>query len=259
MSGRHDMARLLSLMRRLRDPQGGCPWDCAQTMESLAPGTLEEAYEVVDAAEGGDADALCEELGDLLLQVVFYCQLAAEQGSFDMDEVVHRLVAKLVRRHPHLFPDGDIDAPAGRVAQHPDWEQLKQRERQGRGQGRLFDDIPAALPAMARAEKLQRRAAKIGLDWPDAAGAEQAVRAELRELAEAPQERRGAELGDLLFSCINLARHLGLDPEQALRCANRRFAARAGYVAERTGGADAPVGAAELQRLWDAAKAACAG
>lgn len=221
--------RLLAIMARLRDPQAGCPWDRAQDFRSIAPHTLEEACEVVDAIERGDMEALRDELGDLLFQVVFHARLAEEQGAFDLAGVAAAICDKLERRHPHVFAGATADG-LGRP-QRPDWERLKAAERAASGQAGALGDVPLALPALSRARKLGRRAAAAGFDWPDASGPRAKIEEELAELDQAraggaDRVRLAAELGDLLFSVVNLARHLELDPEAALRGANARFAQR---------------------------------
>ncbi len=252
--------QLLDIMRRLRAPTGGCPWDRAQTFGSLVKHTLEEAHEVADTIERGALEELPAELGDLLFQVVFYCQIAAEQGLFGFDEVAAALAAKLERRHPHVFgnePTGDAAEQARR------WEILKAEERGERPAGASeLAGIPAALPALVRAQKLQGRAARVGFDWGTIAPVFDKVREELDELAaehaaDADEATLTNELGDLLFSCVNLARHLNLDAEGALRVASRKFEDRFAYI-ETALAADgrrvAGTTAAELDRLWDAAK-----
>jgi len=252
--------RLLAIMARLRDPEGGCPWDREQDFRSIAPHTLEEAYEVADAIERADLAALREELGDLLFQVAFHSQLAAEQGAFAFDDVVEAICDKLTRRHPHVFGDARI---ADAAEQTRAWERYKAAERRAKApdEGALAD-VPLALPALTRARKLGRRAADAGFDWSDASGPRAKIEEELAELDRAAQggvpDRLAAELGDLLFSVVNLARHHGVDPESALRHANDRFARRFAHL-ERAlsalGKAPAAATPAELDRLWEAAKA----
>jgi len=246
--------RLLEAMRRLRDPASGCPWDLAQDARSLARYTLEEACEVIAAIESGDDAALREELGDLLFQVVFHTQLASERGAYDFDAVAHAMADKLERRHPHVF-----GGETGRDARQ--WEQFKAEERAARGVAGTLDDIPLTLPALARASKLGKRAARIGFDWPDAQGARAKV---LEELAEVDAARRGEgtssledEIGDLLLATSSFARHLGVDPETALRRANLRFEARfrALEALARSRGQDpASLDATALDRLWEDVK-----
>ncbi len=215
---------LLNLMARLRDPQSGCPWDLKQTYASIVPHTLEEAYEVADAIEQGDLDHLKGELGDLLFQVVFYAQLAKEEGRFEFDDVIDGITRKLLRRHPHVFPTGELYAPAEtprltdeQVNQR--WDEIKAEERAEKSgapeQLSLLDDVPVALPALSRAAKLQKRASQVGFDWPAALPVVDKVREELDEILEAmvdnDAEGIAEEVGDLLFSVVNLARHLKVD------------------------------------------------
>jgi ATP diphosphatase len=251
--------RLLEIMDRLRDPARGCQWDREQEFRTIAPHTIEEAYEVADAIERGDLPALRDELGDLLFQVVFHSRLASERGAFRFDEVVDAICAKLVRRHPHVFGDAVV---ADAADQSRAWERMKREERSARGDAGALADVPVALPALTRARKLGARAADAGFDWPDAAGPRAKVDEELAELDRAaaggePQARE-AELGDLLFSVVNLARHLQIDPEAALRGANERFVRRYRHVErdlERLGQAAGSAPPELLDRLWAAAKA----
>ncbi|HEY9035055.1 MAG TPA: nucleoside triphosphate pyrophosphohydrolase [Pseudomonadales bacterium] len=256
---------LLQLMRRLRDPEHGCPWDIAQTMHSILPSTIEEVYELVDAIEQDDVRQIREELGDVLFQVVFYAQLAAEQGWFDFAGLVDGLTAKLLRRHPHVFADGNLSAAAG-VPVNVDevkrqWEAIKAEERRHKQQHGLLADIPLALPALKRAQKLQKRAAGVGFDWPDARSALQKIREELDELEQALAGTDKAamqdELGDLLFSCVNVARHLGVDAELALAQGNKKFARRFRYVeqqVEARGHSLQQASLMEMDSLWQQAK-----
>ena len=222
------IAKLLEIMATLRDPERGCPWDLEQNFASIAPYTIEEAYEVADAIDRNDLPDLRDELGDLLLQVVFHAQMAREIGAFDFCDVVSAISAKLIRRHPHVF-GSEKDAPAGSPANS--WETLKSAERAARGgDTSAVAGIGLALPALIRAEKLGKRAALVGLDWQNAEGVINKVREELDELSAAlAQQRRAAveeELGDLLLACTSLARHCRVDPEQALRQACRKFETR---------------------------------
>lgn len=258
---------LLYLMRRLRDPDGGCPWDLQQNYKSIAPSTLEEAYEVVDAIEREDYPHLKEELGDLLFQAVFYSQLAAEEKRFSFAEVVDSLVTKLIRRHPHVFRDGTLRGQGhaeavGEAAVKHNWEAIKQRERDAKGVAGVLADVPLALPAVTRAVKLQKRAARIGFDWPDAKGVMLKLLEEIRELTQAveaaDQPNTEAEVGDLLFTCVNLARHLKVDPESALRAANNKFVARFEHMERAAADAGQVLSLLpldELERLWTQAKA----
>lgn len=242
---------LKTLMARLRDPETGCPWDTRQTFRSIVPHTLEEAHEVADAIEREDYPHLKEELGDLLFQVIFYSQMGDEQDLFDFDAVVDSLTRKLLRRHPHVFPDGTLDSRVD-PDNRPDeawiaasWDRIKTEERAAKGAadkpaGRLAD-IPASLPAIPRADKLQRRAARHGFDWPDIAPVFEKLEEEIGELKEAWQKAEADpaaqddvedELGDLMFVCVNLARHLKVNPEQALRRTSRKFEARFNAIEE---------------------------
>ncbi len=222
------MQKLLDIMARLRDPASGCPWDREQTFATIAPHTIEEAYEVADAIERGEMGELKDELGDLLFQVVFYAQMAREEGAFDFEDVVGAISEKMLRRHPHVFADARI---ADVAEQSADWERHKAEERAARsrdGAPSELEGVARALPALARAGKLQKRASKVGFDWPSEAGVLDKVAEELAEVrAELAKDREpnrvGEEMGDLLFSCVNLARHLGVDAETALRAANAKF------------------------------------
>ncbi len=251
--------RLLAIMSRLRDPAQGCPWDLQQDFRSIAPHTLEEAYEVVDAIERSDLPALRDELGDLLFQVVFHARLASEQGAFAFDDVVDAICDKLTRRHPHVFGDAVV---ADAAEQTRKWEEMKREERAAAGNDGVLSDVPMALPGLTRARKLGARAGDAGFDWPDAAGPRAKIDEELAELDRAMADgnvaRREAELGDLLFSIVNLARHLEVDPETALRHANGRFARRYRHLEQSLARLGQPADRADpelLDRLWAAAKA----
>lgn len=246
--------RLVDIMERLRGPEG-CPWDREQDLRSLRRYVLEEAYEVVQVIDDDDMDALPAELGDLLLQVVFISQMAAEEGIFDVRQVADAISDKLVRRHPHVFGDGEAET-AEEVLQR--WESIKQNERGG---GSVLDDIPESFPALARAEKLGRRAAHVGFDWPDADGVLRKVREELAEVEQAMVREAGVrrspviegEIGDLLFAVSNLARHLGLSPEAALRRSSEKFERRFRAIEPRiVSGEAADMGA--METLWDEVK-----
>jgi MazG family protein len=219
------LARLLDIMRRLRDPNGGCPWDREQDFQSIAPYTIEEAYEVAEAIARGSPAALEGELGDLLFQVVFLAQLGAERGWFDFASVADAISNKLTLRHPHVFGDAKI---ASTAEQNRAWEEHKARERAARPEaaGSELADVPLALPALSRAAKLGKRAGRVGFDWPDARGVRDKIEEELREVAEATPEQAPEELGDLLFAVANWARHLRVDAEEALRLANAKFERR---------------------------------
>ena len=228
------LERLLAIMARLRDPQHGCEWDCAQTFATIAPYTIEEAYEVADAIERKDLAALKDELGDLLLQVVFHSRIAEEAGHFAFADVAAAISAKMEARHPHIFGNA-ADEGQSRESR---WEQLKADERSAKGAQSALDGVALALPALLRAEKLQKRAARVGFDWPDAQGPTDKVVEELAELASAGTElERVEEAGDLLFATVNLVRAHGLSAEEALRAANlkfeRRFTAMETVAAQR--------------------------
>jgi ATP diphosphatase len=214
--------RLLAIMARLRDPERGCEWDVVQTFATIAPYTIEEAYEVADAIARDDMAGLRDELGDLLLQVVFHARIAEEAGQFDFAEVAAGIADKLIARHPHVFGENSADAPRERL-----WEDLKQAERAMRGQSGALDGIALALPALMRAEKLQKRAAQAGFDWPDPEGPAAKVIEELAELASAETDAdRFEEAGDLLFAAVNAVRAFGIAPEEALRAGNAKFERR---------------------------------
>jgi len=234
----YGLDELLYLMRRLRAPDDGCPWDIEQTFRTVVPSTIEEAYEVADAIERGDLTALQEELGDHLFQAVFYCQLAAEEDHFDMSMVIDALVRKLIRRHPHVFPDGTLESRRSKTAAsqnqteevNQNWELLKQEERKSKGLEGVFDDIPIALPALTRAQKTQKRAAKQKFDWESASPVYEKIQEEISELSQAVENKDNDaiedEMGDLIFSCVNLARHLKVDAETALRRSTKKFTSR---------------------------------
>src|SRR5690606_8124260 len=263
---------LLHLMARLRDPQHGCPWDLQQDYASIVPHTLEEAYEVADAIETGDFEHLPGELGDLLFQVVYYSQLGQEEGRFDFATVVAAITRKLVRRHPHVFPDGDLygsfDLPRlDQAAIKQRWDEIKAEARAEKSaapeQSSLLDDVPGALPAMSRAAKLHARTGQVGFDWPDALPVVDKVREELDEVlvakSENDPEAMAEEIGDLLFVTVNLARHLKVDPENALRGANGKFERRFRFIEQALRERGRPIEAcdlAELDALWDEAKKA---
>jgi ATP diphosphatase len=240
------LSDLVEIMRRLRDPDGGCEWDKVQTFETIAPYTIEEAYEVADAIARGDLADLKDELGDLQLQVVYHARIAEERGAFSLGDVMTSICAKMIRRHPHIFGDS---------AASPGWEALKAEERGGGEDPSALAHVALALPALKRAEKLQRRAARIGFDWPDPSGPRAKIDEELAEIeAAATPEERAAELGDLLFSVVNYARHLDIDPEAALREASARFERRFRKVEEI---ADKPLKDMDieaLEELWQRAK-----
>jgi ATP diphosphatase len=262
---RYSISDLLRIMQRLRDPDHGCPWDLAQDLASIVPSTLEECYELAAAIEAGDYPHVADELGDVLFQVVFYAQLAAERDLFDFDAIVDGLAGKLLRRHPHVFADGAIEGlvdssiDAGAVKQQ--WEAIKAEERSERAQYGVLDDVPVALPALPRAQKLQKRAARVGFDWEVEDQVLAKLEEELTELREAIADGDDAaveeELGDLLFTIVNLARHRKLDAESALRRASSKFEARFRYMEAAVADRDDTLenlDADELERLWREAK-----
>jgi nucleoside triphosphate diphosphatase len=240
-----NLERLVAIMRRLRDPKRGCSWDLEQSFETIAPYTIEEAYEVADAIDRGDMDALADELGDLQLQVVFHAQMAEELGHFTLDDVIGRICDKLERRHPHIFGDAD---------ESPGWDSIKASERKEKADESVLAGVAHALPALDRAAKLQRRAARAGFDWPDSSGPRAKISEELAELdRETRHDRRTEELGDLLFAVVNLARHLNIDAEEALRQANRKFEARFRSIETEPGFDNMTLD--EKEALWRRAKA----
>ncbi len=252
--------RLLDIMARLRHPNHGCAWDLEQTFASIAPYTIEEAYEVADAVSRDDMAALREELGDLLLQVVFHAQMAREAGQFSFNDVADTVADKMVARHPHVFGDADARTAAA-VAER--WEKLKEKERATKGTGGVLEGVALGLPALMRAHKLQSRAARVGFDWPDAVPVFAKVAEEIAELEQAVKtgapEAVEDEIGDLLFSVVNLARHLKVDPEIALRKGNAKFERRFRHIETALaaeGQSPKTVPPARLEELWHAAKAA---
>lgn len=264
MSQPYQLADLLYLMQRLRTPETGCPWDLKQNFASILPHTLEEAYEVADAIEREDFAQLKDELGDLLFQVIFYAQLGKEQQYFDLADIIDNLVAKLIRRHPHVFPTADLYAKADTPPLTEEqikarWEAIKAEERAGKDHASVLDDVPSALPALQRANKLQKRAASVGFDWFEWLPVRAKLVEELDEIEQAvhqgEQDAIEDEVGDLLFCCVNLARHLKVDPEAALRRANAKFERRFRRV-EQLAGPDSmqQMDLPGLDALWDQAK-----
>ena len=254
------IARRLAIMRRLRDPETGCPWDIAQDFASIAPYTIEEAYEVADAIEREAWEELKGELGDLLFQSVFHAQMAEEAGHFTFQDVVRAMADKMVARHPHVFGDDSRDKSAAQQAR--DWEAIKAAERADRAQRGALEGVAANLPALLRAWKLQKRAARVGFDWPDAARVLDKIVEEAQELAAARAAKRpdeiAAEFGDLLFAMVNLARHLGVEPETALRRANAKFVRRFEAVERKLaarGMSPEESDLAQMDALWDEVKA----
>ncbi|PLW83165.1 nucleoside triphosphate pyrophosphohydrolase [Kineobactrum sediminis] len=266
---------LLRVMERLRDPVSGCPWDIKQDFLSIVPSTLEECYELAEAIEQGDYPHVAEELGDVLFQVIFYSRLGEEQNLFSFESVVHTLVDKLLRRHPHVFAEGSIEGVVGESIDVDEvkrsWESIKQQERAGRAQGGALDDVPVAMPALPRAQKLQKRAALKGFDWDNPQSVLAKLEEECAELRAAMDDDCKAgiadEMGDVLFTCVNLSRHLGLDAETVLRRSSHKFERRFRYMemgadeafmggsGSRDSAVDlARLTALELDQLWNEAK-----
>lgn len=242
-----DIQRLTEIMIRLRDPEHGCEWDTVQTFATIAPYTIEEAYEVADAIERDDMADLKDELGDLLLQVVFHSRIAEEAGHFALPDVVDSISEKMERRHPHIFRG---EAEGG----HYRWEQIKAEEREAKGFSSALDGVAVGLPALLRAEKLQKRAARVGFDWPDPSGARAKVEEEIAEVDAASADEREEEIGDLLFSVVNWARKFGIDPEAALRRANAKFEGRFKAMEADAGEAFAGLDLDAKEALWMRAK-----
>jgi ATP diphosphatase len=269
---------LIYLMDRLRHPEDGCPWDRKQDFASIVPHTIEELYEVIDAIDKKDWPHVSEELGDLLFQIIFYAQLGKEKALFDFDKVVDGIVSKLVRRHPHVFPDGTLSsrlAPGQSISEEEitaNWQRIKQLERASKpaqlksddeAPGSILDVVPGALPALQKAEKLQKIAASVGFDWPSIAPVIAKIREELDELevelnaATQDQSRLQDELGDILFCCLNLARFIGVSGESALRGANQKFVRRFGYIEKSLRAKGVVIESTDLDTmdaLWDEAK-----
>lgn len=242
--------RLLAIMAQLRNPDGGCEWDLAQTFSTIAPYTIEEAYEVSDAIAGGNPAAICDELGDLLLQVVFHSQIATDDGLFGFDDVANAISDKMERRHPHIFGDSKTDDV------RLQWEQIKAAERGADGRTSALAGVALSLPALLRAQKLQGRAARVGFDWPDVDGPRDKIAEELAEVADAASDaQRHEEIGDLLFAVVNYARHLGVDAEGALRDANAKFARRFAAMEDRAGGSLSGLPLDAQEAHWLAVKA----
>ena len=251
---------VISIMAKLRDPDTGCPWDAKQDFASIAPYTIEEAYEVADAIESGDRTALCDELGDLLLQVVFHARIAEEEGSFTLADVARSISDKMINRHPHVFGHSkapDVDQ------QRQLWEDIKKAEREAKGQTGILADIPVGMPPMQRAVKLQKRAASVGFDWPDISQIIDKMHEEVAELMvefeSTPQnkQRLTDEVGDLLFVTVNLARKAGVDPETALISCNKKFEKRFNYIEQQTNAKNKSLSDStldDMEKLWQEAK-----
>lgn len=266
---RHTLDDLVTLMARLRDPVHGCPWDLRQDFASIAPYTVEEAHEVADAIARHDMAGLRGELGDLLFQVVFHARMAEERGLFDAGDVIDGLVGKMLRRHPHVFPDGRVDGARQRHDSHDiaaikaNWEATKKREKLAAGEAvaSAVDGVPAGFPALVRAQKLQKKAARVGFDWPDDSGVVAKLREEVDELEQAlasgDDAQVGEEIGDLFFTLVNLARHRGLDGESLARAAALKFEARFRLMEALLAEQGSPAGTADagaLDAAWNAAK-----
>lgn len=262
----YQLSDLLTLMQNLRDPQWGCPWDLKQDFASIVPSTLEEAYELAQTIEDQDFEHMREELGDLLFQVVFYSQLASEKLDFDFHAVVDELAAKLIRRHPHVFPENSLESFAAPSSLSEaeikrNWEKTKQAERDEKNLASVLDDVPLALPALTRAQKLQKRCANVGFDWPDSRGVWDKLKEEIAECEAAMASKNQAEIeheiGDLMFCLVNLARHQGLDAERCLRQANNRFSRRFNYVEQQVAQSEQSLEQTSLTQMdlfWDQAK-----
>ncbi|CCF19364.1 Protein mazG [Pseudorhizobium banfieldiae] len=270
MEASRDISRLIEIMKALRDPQSGCPWDIVQTFETIKPYTIEEAYEVADAIERKDLDDLCEELGDLLLQVVYHAQMAEEAGEFSFGDVVHAVTRKMIRRHPHVFAISDVDTPDAVKVQ---WDEIKAEEKRERAERRarrgIEEDFKAGYlgsvqrsqPALTEALKLQQRAAKVGFDWSEAEPILDKIEEEIGELREAlrggQKDKVKDELGDLIFALVNIGRHVDADPEDALRGTNTKFRSRFRHIETELQKSGETLEAAPLERmeeLWQAAK-----
>ena len=253
------MPRLLEIMRALRDPENGCPWDIEQNFNTIAPYTIEEAYEVADAIERENWDDLKNELGDLLLQTVYHTQMAEEEDRFNFNDVVNQISEKMIQRHPHVFGNENRNKTASQ--QVKDWESIKAEERLKKNQAGILDDVALNLPALVRSLKLQKRAARVGFDWPNISQVLDKIDEETKELIEAkktePQERISEEFGDLMFSIVNLGRHLKVDPEEALKQTNRKFINRFKFVEESIrsqGKKIEDTSLEEMEGLWQKAK-----
>ncbi len=248
-----DLTPLTLIMARLRNPVGGCPWDLEQDFATIAPYTIEEAYEVADAIERNDMDLLKDELGDLLLQVVFHSQMASELGSFHLQDVIDSICEKMVRRHPHVFGDIEADSPNAVVV---NWETIKAKERSSKEDDSALAGVALALPALLRAQKIQKRAARTGFDWPDIEGAKAKIFEEIEEVEAATSvEHKQEELGDLLFAVVNMSRFLDVDAEAALKAATAKFERRFRTMEEEAGDAFVGMALEEKEALWQHAKA----
>lgn len=254
---KHDMEALLGIMRRLRDPEHGCPWDVKQDFSTIAPYTIEEAYEVADAIERNDLEHLREELGDLLLQVVFHAQMADEEGLFDFGDVVEAISDKLIRRHPGVFTDEEIATAEDQLA---NWDRIKAEERKQKGQNSLLDGVPRGMAELQRSVKLQKRAGEVGFEWPAAEPVLEKFEEEIEEIREAmhsgDRDHIKDEMGDLLFVAANLARQLDIDPAAALRHANEKFERRFRAMEQHAGGPDSltALNLEQMEAIWQEIK-----
>ena len=253
------MLRLQEIMRALRDPQSGCPWDIEQNFKSIAPYTVEEAYEVADAIERENWDDLKNELGDLLLQTVYHTQMAEEENLFNFNDVVNQISEKMIKRHPHVFGGTELKKTSDQQTQ--DWEAIKAAERAEKNQTGILDDVALNLPALVRSLKLQKRAARVGFDWPAISQVLKKIDEETKELVEAKefetQERINEEFGDLIFALVNLGRHLKVDPEEALKKANKKFVTRFKFIEDEIKSQGRNLEATsleEMEQLWQSAK-----
>ncbi len=249
-----NIATLRAIMAALRSPVTGCPWDLQQNFVSIAPYTIEEAYEVADAIQRDNKVDLCDELGDLLLQPIYHAQMAAEEGSFTFDDVVEAVVKKMIRRHPHVFGD---EAAKAKTLVNGFWEVNKAKERAGQPKQGVLDAVPLALPGLTRAIKLQAKAAKVGFDWPSVENVYDKIAEEIAEFRNAPEDEKAAEFGDILFAMANVARHLGIDAEAALRATNDKFTRRFKHIEvelDKSGLTPKDSNLQEMDALWDDAK-----
>ncbi len=245
---------LQAIMTALRTPVTGCPWDLQQSFVSIAPYTIEEAYEVADAIARGSKSDLCDELGDLLLQAVYHAQMASEEGSFTFEDVIESVVKKMIRRHPHVFGDANERV---RGVQKGFWEENKAKERAGQANEAILDSVPLALPGLTRAVKLQSKAARVGFDWPSVDLVYNKIAEEVAELRDAPEEKKAEEFGDVLFALANIARHMGIDPEAALRNTNEKFVRRFNHIElelKKRGRSPAQSTLEEMDSFWNEAK-----
>lgn len=248
-----DLTPLAEIMRRLRDPENGCPWDIAQDFSTIAPYTIEEAYEVADAIDRNDMAALCDELGDALLQIIFHAQMADEAGHFDIDDVITGICNKMIRRHPHIFENG-YEQQDGKMVR-ANWEDIKAKERAKSGYSATFSGVAKALPALMRAQKIQKRAVRTGFDWPDPSGAFAKLAEEVDEVKQAnTNDEKFEEVGDMLFAAVNISRHYDIDAEHALRQATAKFENRFDIMEKLAGDGFNNLSLEEKEEYWQQAK-----